>query len=101
GEQDPLGQTLRKDGKTDLTVTGVFEDLPMNSHMKIDGLVSFATFARSMGITEAQLTNWNMDGFMTYLRLEEHADAAQLEQKLPAYVQKKMGEQLKRDNAGI
>jgi len=101
GEQDPLGQTLRKDGKTDLTVTGVFEDLPMNSHMKIDGLVSFATFARSMGSTEAQLTNWNMDGFMTYLRLEEHADAAQLEQKLPAYVQKKMGEQLKRDNAGI
>jgi putative ABC transport system permease protein len=101
GDKDPMGQTLRKGGKTDLTVTGIFEDLPVNSHMEIDALVSFATFARGTGNTEAQLTNWNWDGFLTYLRLEEQTHAAQLEQKLPAYVQKKMGEELKHDNADM
>jgi putative ABC transport system permease protein len=101
GDQNPMGQTLRKDGKMDFTVTGVFEDLPENSHMKIDALVSFATFARATGKAESELTNWNWDGFLTYLRLEDHTDGAALERKLPDYVHKKMGEELKHDNANM
>lgn len=101
GDQNPIGRTLRKDDKMDLTVSGVFEDLPENSHMEVDALISFATFARETGRAESELTEWNWDGFMTYLRLEDHAEGAGLEQKLPAYVQKRMGEELKHDNADM
>jgi putative ABC transport system permease protein len=51
GAQNPLGRTLRyNDGYHHalLTVTGVMEDMPVNSHMHLDVLVSYET-AKDVG----------------------------------------------------
>jgi len=93
GEENPLGKMMRNNGKIDYIVTGVFEDLPENSHMKIDALLSFATFAKLVGKkNESELNQWQWDGFLTYVLLNENADVKKLESKLPAFVIKKQGE---------
>lgn len=101
GDVDPIGKTMRNNGNTDYLITGVFEDLPENSHVKVTALLSFATYAARLKRDEAQLTDWLWDGFLTYVLLDDHASASALEAKLPAFVEKRAGEELKQYNAGM
>jgi putative ABC transport system permease protein len=98
GSEDPIGKVISNNGKTDYEVTGVFEDLPPNTHMKIDALLSFSSLNK---LWNDPIVSWQWDGFMTYIMLDEKTDAKAFEQKLPAYVQKKAGEDLKRYNGGM
>ncbi len=101
GDQDPMGKTMMNK-KVQYVVNGIFEDLPANTHMQLDALQSFATFVKLIGRrNEAQLTSWQWDGMFTYILLNEKADAKELETKLPAYVEKREGENLKQDDAGM
>ncbi|MBI1768272.1 MAG: ABC transporter permease [Bacteroidetes bacterium] len=102
GNENPIGKTMHNNGRTEYQVTGVFEDLPENSHMAIDAMLSFATYAKLVGKkNEAELNEWQWDGFLTYVLLRENTGAKALERKLPAYVQKREGEELKRFNSGM
>ena len=102
GDENPMGKMMRNNGKVEYMVTGVFADLPENSHMRIDALLSFATFAKLIGRkNESELNQWQWDGFLTYVLLDEKADVKKLEAKLPAYVTKREGDELKRQNSGM
>jgi putative ABC transport system permease protein len=49
GNEDPIGKRLRLNGEKNPTeVTGVFEDVPENSHIKFDFLVSYETLTRRL-----------------------------------------------------
>jgi putative ABC transport system permease protein len=98
GDEDPVGKILKNNGQTDYQVTGVFEDLPVNTHMKIDALMSFVSLTK---LWNDPITSWQWDGFMTYILLDEKADAETFEAKLPAFVQKQAGEELKKYDAGM
>lgn len=101
GDESPLGKTMRNNGDVEYVVTGVFEDLPENTHMKVNALLSLATFARLVGRnSEAELDGWSWDGFLTYVLLDPKTDAKALEAKFPPFVEKEAGEDLKRFNAG-
>ncbi|MEK6783461.1 MAG: ABC transporter permease [Bacteroidota bacterium] len=99
GEEDPIGKIVHCSAHgVDCQVTGVFEDLPVNTHMKIDALISFATLQKSLN---DPLMTWEWDGFLTYILLDEKADPNALEAKLPAFVEKQVGEQLKKAGTGM
>ena len=49
GKENPLGKILRANGRREYEVSGVFEDLPVKSHMKIDALYSFVTYEKIVG----------------------------------------------------
>ncbi|HEY9049688.1 MAG TPA: ABC transporter permease [Ohtaekwangia sp.] len=98
GNENPVGKFIRNNGNTDYEVTGVFEDLPFNSHMKIDMLMSFSSLNK---LWNDPITSWQWDGFFTYILLNDGADAKAFESKLPAFVQKQAGEELKKYNAGM
>ncbi len=98
GSEDPIGKILKNNGKEEYQVTGVFEDLPVNTHMEINALMSFATLPK---LWNDPVMSWQWDGFMTYILLDRKADAKALEAKLPAFVQKQAGEELKKFNAGM
>ncbi len=66
--------------------------------MKVDALMSFSSLNK---LWNDPIVSWMWDGFMTYIVLDEKTDAKAFEQKLPPYVQKKAGEELKRFNAGM
>ena len=98
GDEDPMGKMIRSNGKTDYQVTGVFEDLPNNTHMKIDALMSFESLKK---LWNDPIMSWQWDSFMTYIELNEKSDPKTFEAKLPAFVQKHEGEKLKQFNADM
>src|SRR5690606_5746516 len=41
GNENPVGKIIKQNGRTDYEITGVFANLPVNTHMEIDALMSF------------------------------------------------------------
>jgi putative ABC transport system permease protein len=80
GNKPPLSQlisTIDKNGqKIDIQVTGIIKDLPTNSHLIIDAVFSFPTLKNFIE-PEAFNKNWALCN--TYLLLEEHAHAEEVE----------------------
>ena len=69
-----LGNTLTV-GEDIYTITAVIEDVPENSHILFDGLVSRNSLPQQMG-------SWGNFGVFTYLLLQEGEDAAALQEKM-------------------
>lgn len=98
GNEDPIGKILKNNGKEEYQVTGVFEDLPVNTHMKISALMSFVTLPK---LWNDPVMSWSWDGFLTYILLDEKADPKAVEAKIPALAEKQAGEEMKRFNAAV
>ncbi len=75
---DVLNKTLIYDGEP-FTVTGIIQNIPTNSHLQFDFLISMATFLKTRP-TATQ--NWTWFPMNTYLLLHEHADLNRLERRL-------------------
>ncbi len=72
---DPaVGNTL-KVGDEVYTITAVIEDVPENSHVLFDGIVSRNSLPQQMG-------SWGNFGVYTYLLLRDGEDAVQFQEKL-------------------
>ncbi|WP_424963754.1 ABC transporter permease [Ekhidna sp.] len=80
-ETEPLGETLMFNNTIPLKVTGVLSDIPTNSHLDFDFLISFPTYTVPVGYA-SDLTSWSWLGFMTYAALQPGSDPEQFEQKL-------------------
>ncbi len=96
---DPIGKTIKTSIGVDYEVTGIFEDFPDNSHMKPDLLFSFETLLKLQG--QNILTAWQRDYFATYVLLRPNTNMDLVEAKIPALVQKTIGKDLERLNAGM
>jgi putative ABC transport system permease protein len=99
GDEEAMGKTLKMNGQVDFEVTGVFEDVPENSHMKPDVLYSFETIVQWWG--EEVRTAWAWDGFWNYILLKEGTDPDVFEAKIPALVDRLAGEALRQFDAGM
>ncbi len=88
---DPVGKTLIANGGRSVKITGVFKDLPENTHMKFDALLSFSTYQSFFKDPDA-LNTWNWDGFMTYIKLTKNTDPEALTAKFPAFIKKVRGD---------
>ena len=97
GHSNPMGQHLLLTSRNiPVIVTGVMQDIPGNSHISADMMVSMATYVRSFQPwVEA---SWGDYLFSTYVLLSPGADPAILQSKLPALVQKYEGSELKNRN---
>ncbi|PWV51405.1 ABC transporter permease [Chitinophaga sp. S165] len=83
GNQNPVGQTLRVDNQETFTVTGMMEDVPANSHISFNGLISMSTFRKWR---PEIFDEWGYIDFYTYFLLPEHTNIKTLEAKIPAFV---------------
>jgi putative ABC transport system permease protein len=94
GDADPMGQALRLDNTTTLTVTGVMRDVPANSHLTFDAVVSWATWEAGARATDNEwlLDGWNANYLYTYLLLPEGAAPGRVEAALPAFVERHLAE---------
>lgn len=64
GDQDPMGKTLNLWGD-DLSVSGIMKDLPENSHLRLNFLVSIPVLSRVMGNNFGD--RWDLPVFFTYV----------------------------------
>jgi putative ABC transport system permease protein len=94
GQANPVGQVLELNRLTPLKVTGVFRDVPENSHLKFDMLVSFETVGG-----KAFNTIWNWPEFYTYVQLAPGTDPDKVEAKFPAFIEHYLGNEMREMNS--
>lgn len=99
GSTDPIGQTLQFNGRADYEITGVIADVPENTHLKFDMLLSWSTF---QSFIERDLdTAWNWDGYFTYVLMRDGVDQAAFESKMASFVEAELGEDLQQRNENM
>jgi putative ABC transport system permease protein len=97
GDTDPLGQTVLLTGEGfTAKVTGVMKDLPENSTIKADMLISMNTLTRKLnpGLND----QWGNYGNTTYVLLRPGASATAFTKQLPAFLEKMNGTEMKQLN---
>lgn len=80
------GKSIKVEGK-DYLITGVMQDFPSNSHLDFDFLASFKTHRHGKN------PEWSPSNYYSYVKLRPDADLSQFEAKLPAMVEKYLGEE--------
>jgi putative ABC transport system permease protein len=101
GNTDVIGKTLDLNRNSSYKITAVYKDAPVNTQLKPDILLSYATFIKFRGPDNNPETAWLNDGCLTYVLLRKGADAAKVQAKFDAIVEKAVGADLKRYNASV
>ena len=99
GEENPMGKSLRHNGVRDYIITGIYEDIPAQSHMQADMLYSFETYVDLTN--DGARTAWGWDGFYTYITLTPGTNPEDLEAKLPKWIDEYQGEDLAQYDSDI
>jgi putative ABC transport system permease protein len=95
-DEDPIGKTISWDGTRKFEVTGVFENIPENSHIKFDFLFSYATLNRET--QNASETAWGWYDFNTYVLLQPGTDYKALQSKFDTWLAKDRAEDWKKSS---
>ena len=80
GSDDPIGKTFDAFGQP-VTVTGILEEVPRNSHLKLDVIQSLRTPSDTTGLGAA-LLSWNWISAPSYILLDDPASAEGLQEKI-------------------
>lgn len=93
GEEPPLGKIIESEDGRKFKVTAVFEDLPLNSHLRFEGLLSASTLANIVGEDNFNSMEpgrfWNI-GVYAYILLNENADIQSIHDKFDGFYDKYM-----------
>jgi putative ABC transport system permease protein len=111
GDENPIGKVLNITfqrmtdvfdkfwNNLDFNVTGVVNNVPNNSHIIFNMLISLESMYH---FNERQRERWWGDtNIYTYLLLQENCDVKKLEKKLPALIEKYVGADLKAAGGSI
>ncbi|MDR0748470.1 MAG: ABC transporter permease [Tannerellaceae bacterium] len=80
-EEDPVGKTLvMKSNNTPLTVAGVFDDVPENTTLRLDAVLSFRTLTHTWGGNPSWMNN---DAYTGYVKLRPGVTPGEVEAKIP------------------
>lgn len=104
GNENPMGKTIKLNQERAVKVTGVYQDMPANTHLHADLLIPHVTFIKDMGKDNNPDQAWMWDGALSYLLLRpdrngEPANPKALEAKFVPYIQKTIGAELKKYDA--
>ena len=83
GNEDPVGKAITLSSSSNFMVTGVYENIPENSHFTMDFIVPF-DFIK--GNLDSDWENWRST--YTYILLRNGTDPKELEKKLPLVIDK-------------
>lgn len=85
GNKNPLGQYLLADHAESLLITGVMEDLPPNTHLSFNVLISMSSFVKWR---PEIFPMWGYVDFYTYFLLPPNTDIQHLEARIPSFIDK-------------
>ena len=97
GNADPVGQTVLLTGEGfTAKITGIMKDIPENSTIKADMLVSMSTLTRKLnpGLDD----QWGNYGNSTFVLLKPGTRPADLQAQLPAFLERRNGTEMKKIN---
>ncbi len=90
GDVNVIGKSFKLNNEVVFKITGVFADIPENTHFKFNILISWPTYAKWAG---PQIeTAWQWDGYYTYIRMIKGTDITAFEKKMNAFTDKQTEE---------
>jgi putative ABC transport system permease protein len=90
GQDDPIGKSILYNTKYPLKITGIIENIPANTHLKCDFMVSYSSL-KPMG--KAPERPWNVFGdTYVYLLIRKGTSLKNLEQQIHSLLQKNTSE---------
>jgi len=84
GNTEPMGKILTVSERYEFTVSGVFSDMPANSHFVMDAVVPYATYFQ---ITNNDINRWRSNFSYTYCLLHEGADPEVMGSKISPVIE--------------
>jgi putative ABC transport system permease protein len=96
GDKPALGKTLKgsevsgRSRAGDYTVTGIIKDLPSNSHLQFNTLLSRSTNIQSR---PEVFDSWGYVDSYTYFLVNDQFDQTSFETKLPGFLERRAGEE--------
>ena len=91
GSEDPVGKTIRSGITRDLKVTGVLKNIPLNSHLQFDALISVSTMPAIWG--NDTFAHWLDNLVPLYVRLGNNVSPGQVNEKIRFLLKKYQGEE--------
>ena len=88
-DEDPINQSLILDNGMPVKITGIYEDMPENSHFRFDIMISMK------GLEESKRQMWLSNNFLTYFVLNKGSDPNLALKKLNDLLYKYAGDQVK------
>jgi putative ABC transport system permease protein len=82
GDKNPIGETLIIDKLGDLKIAGVFADLPYQSHLQTDFIISFSWIEKS----GAMPVSWNSNSYFNYLLMPKNFDRGEFNKKMNTFI---------------
>jgi putative ABC transport system permease protein len=102
GKENPMGEVLTTSNFGNCRVTGVIKDVPANSHLRFDCLLSMATIVELTGVDRFNSRSvpsfWNISAF-GYILLSDNAKIEDLLGKFQGFYEKYMSSLGKQINA--
>jgi putative ABC transport system permease protein len=87
GDEDPLGKIITLSEKRDYRITGVFRDIPTNSHFRFHFLGLFSDYASS------HFDEWGISNYWTYILVSRNFSPDEFKEKSPQFVEKYRGKE--------
>jgi putative ABC transport system permease protein len=96
GKANALGQHFLLTGNAiNATVTGVMKDIPVNSQVKAEMIVSMSSSKQMYGRATSD-SEWTNHSFLTYLLMKPNTDVSAFEKKLPGFMERHHGAEAKK-----
>lgn len=98
GNEDPIGKVLLYKRSFPMTVKGVYADIPENSSLRHDVVISFATIIKY----EWECVSWTCgDSFEGYIRLKETGSLEKVNSRIDKVIEKYLPFDLENDGFGM
>lgn len=82
--EQAIGKSIRYENKEDLTVTAVFEDMPVNSSLQFEFVRSWKAFI----LQNAWVNGWSNTDPYTFVQLHADADPVKVEAKIKDFIKR-------------
>ena len=92
GNSDPIGNILIWNNEDEYTVKGVMKNIPSNTHLEFNILISFSTLYDNL---DQNIINWGTLGSYNYVLLERDAEPNDINLKLGQLIEKHFGLEMK------
>jgi putative ABC transport system permease protein len=84
GNEDPIGKIMKVNEGMPIEITGIYNDLPSNTHLTADYFISLKTWERYGWISSSP--DWDWNGFWNYIKLKPGVSPQRMEEMLTALV---------------
>jgi len=89
GNENPISKIMKVNEGMPIEITGIFKDLPPNTHLRAQYFIAVKTWVE-MGAINAE-GDWRWNGWWNYIRLKDGSSPEMTTTKINSFIQSYMG----------